>query len=361
MALEVEPPSVALSGRLAYAQVLVTGRLDSGDLVDATRMVDVRSEGGVAEITRSGLVRPVADGQGSLVLSLAGLKAEVPVAVSGARDRPRVDFARDVNPVLSRLGCNQGTCHGSAQGKNGFKLSLRGYDPIFDVRALTDDQAARRVNVASPDDSLMLLKPTAAVPHAGGQVMVPGEPYYETLRAWIADGATLKLDAPRVAKIELSPSNPVVQQVGLKQQIRVLATFADGEVRDVTREAFVESGNTDVATANRTGLMTAVRRGESPLLARYEGAYAATTLTVMGDRTGFAWEQPPTFGRIDELVADKWRRMKIKPSGLCTDAEFLRRAYLDLTGLPPTVEEVRALPGRPEGDAGQAATRSSTG
>src|SRR5206468_7978521 len=111
-----------------------------------------------------------------------GLKLEDPVTVSGAKSPPQVDFVHDVNPVMSRLGCNQGTCHGSAQGKNGFKLSLRGYDPIFDVRALTDEQAARRVNVASPDDSLMLLKPTGAVPHVGGQVMVPGEPYYEIIR-----------------------------------------------------------------------------------------------------------------------------------------------------------------------------------
>ncbi len=153
----------------------------------------------------------------------------------------------------------------------------------------------------------------------------------------------MKSDTPKVAKIELSPSNPIVQQIGLKQQIRVLATYTDGEVRDVTREAFIESGNIEVVSANRSGLMTSLRRGEAPLLARFEGAYAATTLTVMGDRNGFAWEQPPTFGRIDELVADKWRRMKIKPSGVCTDAEFLRRVYLDLTGLPPTADDVRAF------------------
>jgi WD40 repeat protein/mono/diheme cytochrome c family protein len=343
VALKVEPPSVKLTNRFAYSQVLVSGQLESGDLIDVTRMVDIKSEGGIAEVTRAGLVRPVVDGQGSLGMSLAGLKVEVPLTVSGMHDRPKVDFVHDVNPAMSRLGCNQGTCHGSAQGKNGFKLSLRGYDPIFDVRALTDDQAARRANVASPDDSLMLLKPTAAVPHVGSQVMVPGEPYYEILRAWIADGAVLKSDTPKVTKIELSPSNPIVQQIGLKQQIRVLATYADGEVRDVTREAFIESGNIEVVSANKSGLITSLRRGEAPLLARFEGAYTATTLTVMGDRTGFAWEQPPTFGRIDELVADKWRRMKIKPSGLASDAEFLRRVYLDLTGLPPLANDVRTF------------------
>ncbi len=343
VALRAEPAAIQLKNRFAYAQLLVTAQLDSGDLVDVTRMVEARPAEGLVGVTRSGLVRPVADGRTTLGLTLAGLKVEVPVAVAGVRERAKVDFVHDVNPVLSRLGCNQGTCHGSAQGKNGFKLSLRGYDPIFDVRALTDEQAARRVNLASPDDSLMLLKPTGAVPHVGGQVMVPGEPYYETLRGWIVDGATLKVDTPRVARIELTPANPIIQQVGLKQQIRVVATYVDGEVRDVTREAFVESGNTEVVSANRSGVMTSLRRGEAPLLARFEGAYAATTLTVMGDRTGFAWEPPPTYGRVDELVAAKWRRLKIKPSGLCTDAEFLRRAHLDLTGLPPTADDVRAF------------------
>ena len=127
--------------------------------------------------------------------------------------------------------------------------------------------------------------------------------------------------------------------------MRVIATYADGTVRDVTREAFVESGNTEVATVDRDGVMTAVRRGEAAVLARYEGAYSATTLTVMGDRSGFVWQQPETWGKIDELVAAKWQRMKILPSGLCSDAEFIRRVYLDLTGLPPTAEQVRAFLG----------------
>jgi len=343
VSLTTQPEAVKLTNRFAYAQVLVAAQLESGDLVDVTRMVEAKPAAHLVEVGRSGVVRPVADGQAALTYSLEGLKVEIPVTVSGMGDSLKVDFVHDVNPVMSRMGCNQGTCHGSAQGKNGFKLSLRGYDPIFDVRALTDDQAARRVNLASPDDSLMLLKPTGAVPHVGGQVMVPGEPYYEILRRWIADGAVLKPDTPRVAKIELSPVNPVIQQVGLKQQIRVLATYTDGEVRDVTREAFVETGNMEVVSANRSGLMTSLRRGEAPLLARFEGAYAATTLTVMGDRTGFAWEPPPTYGKIDELVAAKWRTMKIKPSGLSTDAEFLRRVHLDLTGLPPKADDVRAF------------------
>src|SRR4029077_3239008 len=128
---------------------------------------------------------------------------------------------------------------------------------------------------------------------------------------WIAKGARLDLTNPRVTKIELAPQNPVIDKLGAKQQMRVLATYANGEIRDVSREAFIESGNAEVAVANRSGLMTSLRRGEAPILGRYEGSYAATTLTVIGDRSGFVWQQPPANGRIDELVASKWRRMKI--------------------------------------------------
>jgi WD40 repeat protein/mono/diheme cytochrome c family protein len=339
--LEVQPKEVLLGNRFAYVQLLVSARLSSGETIDATRMVETLLPGELAEVSRSGLVRPKADGQDTLVLSLAGKSASVPITVLGLKKPVHADFAHDVAPVLSRLGCNAGTCHGSAQGKNGFKLSLRGYDPIFDVRALTDDQAARHVNLASPDDSMMLLKPTAAVPHVGGGLIQPGEPYYAIIRSWISDGAKLNPAAARVNKVEVFPVNPIVERIGAKQQLRVLATYANSEVRDVSREAFLESANSEVAVAGRAGLVTALRRGEAPILVRFEGSYASTTMTVMGDRTGFVWTDPPTYSKIDELVAAKWKRMKILPSGLCTDADFVRRVSLDLTGLPPTSDDVR--------------------
>jgi hypothetical protein len=267
----------------------------------------------------------------------------VPVSVQGVATA-KADFIRDVNPVMTRMGCNAGTCHGAARGKNGFKLSLRGYDAVSDLRSMTDELASRRVTVASPDDSLMLLKSTGAAPHEGGQLFKPGDLNYRVLRAWIAGGALLDPATPKVVKIDLSPSNPVLERVGQRQQFRVLATYADGRSRDVTREAFVESGNTEVGAASaKGGLLSAVRRGEAAVLARYEGAYAATTLTVMGDRTGFAWQEPESWGRVDELSAAKWKRLKIRPSELCSDADFIRRASLDLTGLPPTADEVRAF------------------
>ncbi len=253
------------------------------------------------------------------------------------------DYVRDIMPITSKLGCNQGTCHGAKEGKAGFKLSLRGYDPMYDVLAYADELASRRANVASPEHSLMLLKASGSVPHEGGQLTVPGELYYESLKAWISQGAKVNLNTPRVASIEMSPKNPVIERIGGRQQMRVIARYADGYVRDVTAEAFMDSGNGDVIEADKKGLMTSLRRGEAPILARFEGAYAATTITVMGDRTGFAWKEPEKWNKIDELVAQKWQRMKIEPSGLCSDEDFLRRIHLDLTGLPPKAEDVTAF------------------
>ena len=341
--LVVEPSTIALDNPTARVQLLVTATRAGDDPVDLTRAVTVTGASGIAHIGPTGLIEPIGDGTGSLRFSANGKEVEVPIRVSGMSHPARGDFVRDVAPVLSKLGCNMGTCHGSAQGKNGFKLSLRGYDPIFDTRALTDDHGSRRVNLASPDDSLMLLKIGGGVPHVGGVLAHRDSPAYATIRTWIADGARLDSTTAKVASIAVHPINPVVQQVGARQQLRVVATYTDGSTRDVSRLAFTESGNLEVALADKTGLMTALRRGEAPVLVRYEGAYAATTLTVMGDRTGFAWTDPPTRNKIDELTAAKWHRMKIEPSDECTDTEFLRRATLDLTGLPPTVDEVRAF------------------
>jgi WD40 repeat protein len=340
-AIEVQPPAIELKNPFDYVQLIVTGRLDNGDAVDITRTAQAQLSADIADVTKAGMVRPKAEGKAALTVHAAEQTVQVPVSVSGLPVDYEVDYVHDVMPVLSRIGCNAGTCHGSAQGKNGFKLSLRGYDPVFDVRALTDDLAGRRVNIASPDDSLMLLKTTGAVPHVGGQLIRPGEPYYEILRNWVANGARLNSESARVAGIEISPVDPIVQATGSSQQMRVVARYADGTRRDVTAEAFIESGNTEVATAAPGGLLSAVRRGEAAVLARFEGAYAATTLTVMGDRTGFVWQQPPVHNRIDELTAAKWRRLKIQPSELCTDLDFVRRVHLDLTGLPPTADDIR--------------------
>jgi WD40 repeat protein len=340
--LQVDPATISLDSPARYAQIVVTANLASGAKIDVTRHASYEFVSPVAKINAAGVVRPVADGNGQLQIKLGDKTASVDVQVAGIGVAQHPDFIQDVAPILARAGCNQGTCHGAQAGKNGFKLSLRGYDHVFDLRALADDLASRRVNVASPADSLMLLKPTAAVPHTGGQVIKPGSWYYETLRDWIADGAHLSLTSSRVTGIQITPSNPIVEAIGARQQMRVVATYADGKQRDVTQEAFLESGNTDVVKTvpEQAGLVESLRRGEAPVLVRYEGNYAAKTLTVMGDRGGFAWEDLPANNHIDELVAAKLQRTKTLASPLSNDYEFVRRLYLDLTGLPPTPEQV---------------------
>lgn len=340
--LEVVPAQIAFKSPFDYAQLVVTGVTASGERIDVTRMVERR----IPELltaTTGGLVRPRGNGQAKLSLSLAGKSVEIPVEVKLPDQPIEVSFVRDVMPVLSKLGCNAGTCHGGQAGKNGFKLSLRGYDPEFDHLALTDDHEGRRFNRAAPDQSLMLLKPAGVVPHVGGMLMRQGEPAYEVLRAWIAQGAKLDLKAPRVTKIDIFPKNPVLPLPGAKQQMRIVATYADGQERDVSAEAFIESSSTETALVDKLGLATAVRRGEAALLARFEGVYTATTLIVMGDRSGYVWQPAPQHNAIDQLVDEKLKSMKLLPSELCTDTEFVRRLYLDLTGLPPTAEDVRAF------------------
>ncbi len=340
-AISAEPQRVDLSNPYAYAQMVVSGWVNGAAAQDLTRKVTFSGATDLVDISETGMVRPKKNGEGKLVVEFEGKSLDVDVRVAGLDQEYHADYITDVMPVISTLGCNAGTCHGAKDGKNGFKLSLRGYDPIYDVRAFVDDHAGRRINFASPDDSLMLLKATGGVPHEGGQRTKPGDDYYDILRQWIAQGAKLDMESSRVKSIRVFPQNPVVNAIGDQQQMRIVATYQNGVERDVTAEAFIETGNGEVAETGEDGIVSTIRRGEAPILARFEGAYAATTVTVMGDREGFVWKQPESFNRVDELAAEKWKRMKILPSELCTDVEFLRRLHLDLTGLPPRAVDVR--------------------
>ncbi len=342
----ISPARINFASPYDYTQLIVTAVVGDGLTIDITRTCQIDVPDWIT-LTADGLLRPIRDGAGTVSVQLGKQKQTIDVSAIGVTgegaDHGSVDYIRDVAPVLSRLGCNSGTCHGAQKGKNGFRLSLRGYDPVFDLRALTDDLSARRINAAAPEESLMLVKPLGITPHQGGTLMTSGDPNHTILRRWIADGSQLNLQSSGPSHIEVFPINPIVQSTNAKQQVRVVAHYADGSSRDVTREAFIESGNTEVATSDKSGLLSAVRRGEAPILARFEGAYAATTLTVMGDRGGYESAEVQTWSRIDELVSEKWDRVKVMPSELCDDATFLRRVYLDLTGLPPTSDHVRAF------------------
>lgn len=344
LAISIQPDRVELTNRFRYAQLLVTAELDNGLLMDVTGLAQYGSPNGVVTISSGGLVRPHLDGGDEIRVDVAGKTVLVPVQVTNIDANYEVSFVRDVMPALSKSGCNAGTCHGNQDGQNGFKLSLRGYDSLFDHNALVDDLSGRRFNRAVPHASLMLQKPSGGVPHGGGVLFDENHPYYQLLQAWIGTGVAFDLDSsPRVQSIEVHPKLRILALPGMVQQMRIVATYTDGTTRDVTADAFVESNNTDIAEVEEGGLIRTLRRGETAVLARYEGSYAASTLGIMGDRTGFVWESVPQFNEIDSLVYSKLERFKVQPSGICTDAEFVRRSYFDLTGLPPSPNVVRAF------------------
>ena len=340
--LELRPAQLTLKDARDERRVLVLGKTEGDNLVDLTSLAVLKNESPIVAIDGQHL-RAKQKGTTEIVVSAAGQTAKLPVTVESAEAVP-VRFVRDVEPVLAKSGCNQGTCHGSAKGKNGFKLSLRGYDPDFDYQALINDISGRRFNRVNPDDSLMLLKPLAEVPHEGRQAIKPGSREYELLRAWIAEGTKSEdVKAARATSIEILPGDVDMDLPGRDQQMLVIAKYADGSTRDVTRDAHFSVSNTEVAKAGADGVVKGLRRGEAAILVRYEGIYGTKLLTIMGDRSGYQWKEVAENNFIDKHVNEKLRRVKALPGELCTDAEFIRRVSLDLTGLPPKADRVRTF------------------
>ncbi|MGE5190886.1 MAG: DUF1549 domain-containing protein, partial [Deltaproteobacteria bacterium] len=343
--LSVFPAKLELNGIRDSRRLLVSGKTADGQTVDLTLDAQVVPEGDAIAVEGDGYISPRKEGTAKLVVKAAGKEIAVPVEVKDAKPSP-VSFVREIQPSMSKVGCNAGTCHGAQEGKNGFKLTLRGYDPELDYFALVDDLSGRRFNRSLPSQSLMLLKPTQGVPHVGGFLFDEDSRYYKLIHAWIDEGCQFD-NQKRVARLEVFPSSPVIDREGRKLQQIVIAHYPDGTSRDVTRDAVFSSSNFNVATVTNStgnsGVVESIRRGETAILVRYEGAYAANQITVLGDRTGFAWADSPEFNFVDKHINNKLKKMKTLPSELCTDAEFLRRISLDLTGLPPTLEQVKAF------------------
>lgn len=339
--IQTHPDRLVLSSIRDARSILVSGQTADGKTIDLSDSATRTAGGPQITVDKEGYVVPVAVGATELVVTAGGQTLKVPVEVKDVTPQP-TDFIRDVEPFMAKVGCNAGTCHGAQQGRKGFKLSLRGYDPVYDYRALVDDVSGRRFNRANPSDSLMLQKPTQGVPHEGGFLFDEDSRAYKLIHQWIAEGCKFS-EATRPAKLEIFPKSPILERSGSKQQMLVIATFADGTSRDVTRDAIFESSNFEVATVAGTGLVKAIRRGETAILVRYEGTYASNTLLVLGTREGFAWKDSPEFNFVDTHVNNKLKRLKIQAADLCTDAEFLRRVSLDLTGLPATGEQTKAF------------------
>ena len=339
--LQVQPSKLELKGAGDSRRVLITGKTADGRFLDLTTQADLTVIGPAAGLDADRFVTAQAAGDSHLNIAYGGQEISVPVKVVDVTATP-VSFVRDVLPVLTKTGCNQGACHGGQQGKAGFKLSLRGYDPQYDYAALTDDLAGRRFNRAQPEQSLMLLKPTQGVPHEGGFLFDEDSRYYHLLKRWIAEGCQFDT-VDRVQSLEVFPKSILLDDVGQKQAQVVIAKYADGSTRDVSRDVGYETSDFEKAVVDKEGNVTAVRRGEASILIRYEGVFITNVCTVLGKRDGYAWQDTPEFNFVDTAVNNKLKRLKVLPSNLCSDSEFLRRLMIDLTGVPPTSEQTRAF------------------
>lgn len=276
-------------------------------------------------------------------LLLAALLAALVLPASDAQPPGvgAVSFTRDVMAVLSKAGCNSGACHGNENGKASFKLSLRGESPELDYVALTQDQFGRRINVVTPEESLLLQKATATLAHEGGQRFGKDALEYGILLKWISSGAQKESTAPpAVVRLEVSPAEKVLIEPEAQVQLKVKAVFADGTARDVTRLVVYEPAST-VARANAEGLVEQNQFGESTVLVRYLNVQTPVRIAFVRARPGFVWNAPAVNNYIDEAVFAKLQALRMNPSEPCSDQVFLRRAYLDLLGLLPTAEEAR--------------------
>lgn len=253
-----------------------------------------------------------------------------------------VDFRTDVISALSRAGCNQGACHGSPNGKNGFRLSLRGYDPDIDIHTLTRGELGRRVDRQRPENSLFLLKATGNVPHQGGVRFKPGEPAYETLKRWVAEGC--KDGGPAdLIKLEVVPEFARLQDANRTKQITVRAHFKSGEIRDVTDLTVFSVNTAGAANVSPTGLVEFKRTGEASILVRYLDQIRSAQLQYVERDAAFSFRSPPIANDIDKFVFAKQKDLQLNPMPVAGDEVFLRRVYLDTIGVLPTAAEARAF------------------
>jgi len=338
--VRVSPSSVLLDSPESAQQLLVTGKRDDGRPADLTRAVRYEVvDPEVAAVDARGSVAPRREGTTEIVIQHEGERLRIPVEVKGIKAPPPVSFEEQVLPILAKAQCSSGSCHGKAEGQNGFKLTVFGFDPALDYDAIVKDSRGRRISPAAPEQSLLLLKAAAVVPHGGGLRIEPASLPYRRLARWMSDGAPFAGAGRRVMAISVEPDQPVLS-AGESQQLRVTATGSGGERWCITAEAEYQTSSTLIARVDHRGLVEAGSvPGEAAILIRYRDQLTVARITLPAP--GPEFPRPPAANFVDGLVWDKLERLRIAPSDLAPDAAFLRRVHLDTIGTLPSVEEAR--------------------
>jgi hypothetical protein len=339
----VIPKHSTLIGPGASQRLLVLVR-ESGHFVgDATASAKFTSSNpAVVAVEKSGVARAVGDGEATITATVDGITATATVKASGTKQPAVPSFRNHVIPMMTKIGCNSGACHGALAGKGGLKLSLRGYAPTVDHFVLTRQANGRRVDLLDPAHSLMLLKPTMAVPHGGGQKLEPDSADYHVIADWIANGAPApKEEDARIQRLEVFPPEAVLKPKD-HLQVLVRAHYSDGHSQDVTHWVKFNSSEDLVATVDTEGKVTVAGHGEAAITVWYSNLVATARIVspLPNQLDPAVFTKAERKNAIDDLVLKKLAALRIPPSPLCTDAEFIRRAYLDATGTLPTPDEV---------------------
>ena len=350
--IELLPGDITLSGPEASHQVIVQGRFAGDRERDVTAAAAFEAADPRIVHIEGGVARPRGNGRTRLTASVGGATSSIEVTVEGFEAPVVPSFLNDVQPVLTKAGCNSGACHGSEAGKNGFKLSLRGYDSEFDHAVLTREAGGRRVARWDPSKSLLLLKPTLTIPHNGGKRFAVDSPDFRILADWIANGAP----PPATGDVKIEDLRVFPEQAWLEnnaeQQVIVQAEYSDGSQRDVTRWAKFSSTNSGVATVDDLGRVKMQGPGEAAITVWYSSKvkFARVGIPFGHDIDPKVYSEAPRKNYIDDLVIEKLKALHIAPSEPVGDTAFLRRAYLDAMGALPSPAEVERFEADPSPD-----------
>ncbi|MEO0474348.1 MAG: DUF1549 and DUF1553 domain-containing protein [Planctomycetota bacterium] len=341
--LEVYPPKIDMNTREDEQAVVVRIRRADGVTVDLTRKAKLSVANPSVASLQHGVLRPSSDGETQLLVEHNGQRVTVPVTVKHATQGRPISFRLDVQPVFSKAGCNNGSCHGSARGQDGFNLSLFAYDPVGDHKRITTEQPGRRINLADTEASLLLTKSIGSVPHTGGKLFGKDHAFYATLKGWLDAGAPDDPeDVAQVTGIEVYPQDIVLEGTGDQQQITVRAQYSDGTDRDVTDLAVLITSNETSAAVGDDGIIKAGQRGEAFVMARYDAFTVGTPVIVVpkGSAEGYP-DKLASANYIDDHINTKLKKMRIVPAELCDDATFARRVHIDIIGQLPTIESLQ--------------------